>query len=73
MDEITVRQYGEDQHEVTISDYYGPGTPLVFDLNEDQAAQLRERLRPKRTGAVTPAKLAARMRPPIMRYAAGTR
>ena len=59
MDEIQVRRYGDSQTEITISDYHGPGAPLVFDLNDNQAAQLRAELIPKLmrySTAVTPAK-----------------
>lgn len=68
MDEINVRHYGDRQTEITISDYRAPGHPLVFDLDADQAADLRDKLRPLPTGAVTPAKAMARAKSPIQRY-----
>ncbi|SHT43601.1 Uncharacterised protein [Mycobacteroides abscessus subsp. abscessus] len=59
MDEIHVRRYSDSQTEITISDYHGPGAPLVIDLSDDQAAQLRAQLSPKLMRypvAVSPAK-----------------
>lgn len=58
MSEIRVRRYGGTHTEITINDYYAQGIPLVFDLRDDQAAQLRAELSPKlmRYKVTTPAK-----------------
>ncbi len=45
---------------------------VSFAEADELSAALNETVRAKRPKAVTPAKYAARARPPIMRYATGT-